>query len=109
MANSYKASCACGFQRSVRTGGTRKTFETESYFPFFCERCGLISVNVAAPHSACPDCKSTGIKAYGNLEISIDNEWKMVQCLNYEAPKEGNLCPKCGEFSLNFELQMILG
>ena len=97
MANVYKASCKCDFQRSVRTGGTRKTFQTESYFPFYCKNCGLVRVNIAAPHDVCPDCNSASIKPYGDPTTSLDNKWKPVTCYKYNAPTEGNLCPKCGE------------
>lgn len=109
MANIYSASCKCGFQRSVRTGGTRETFQTESYFPFYCKHCGLINVNVMEQNDLCPRCKLADIKPYGDATTSLDNKWKMVQCFQYEAPSEGNLCPKCAEFTLNFQLQMIVG
>lgn len=109
MANSYKASCNCGFQRPVLTGRTKESFQTEAFFPFYCKHCGLISVNTAAPHHLCPKCKSVDIKPYGDKETSIDNKWKVVQCFDYEAPTKGNLCPKCAEFTLRFDLQMIIG
>lgn len=109
MANIYKASCNCGFKRSVRTGGTRETFQTVSYFPFYCKKCGFTVVNIAIPHDLCPDCKSAEIKPYGNPSISLDNKFQSISSYLYSAPKEGNLCPKCGKFSLVFDLQMIAG
>jgi hypothetical protein len=109
MANIYTASCECGFQRSVRTGGKRETFQTESYFPFYCKHCGLINVNVAVPHDSCPNCDSSEIKPYGTPTTSLENRFKMVSCDKYSAPNVGNLCPKCAEFTLNFQLQMIVG
>ena len=109
MANIYTASCKCGFQKSVRTGGTRETFQTESSFPFYCNNCGLVNVNIAHPHDSCPNCSSSDIKPYGTKKTSLENSFKMVSCYQYSAPNEGNLCPKCSEFSLNFQLQMIVG
>ena len=109
MANFYKASCKCGYERSVRTGGTRETFQTESYFPFYCKQCGLINVNFMQPHELCPTCKSADIKPYGGPTTSLDNEFNTVTSYKYKAPNKGNLCPQCGEFTLNFELQMIIG
>jgi hypothetical protein len=109
MANIYNASCKCGFQRSARTGGTRESFQTESYFPFYCKRCGLINVNVMEQHDLCPRCKSTNITPYGDPTTSLDNKWKMVQCFDYEAPTEGNLCPDCKNKTLSFKLEFIAG
>jgi hypothetical protein len=60
-------------------------------------------------HDICPGCKSAEIKPYGDPNTSLNNKWKMVQCFDHEAPTEGNLCPKCGEFTMRFDLQMILG
>ena len=109
MANLYTASCKCGFEGSVRTGGARKTFQTECYFPFYCKQCGLINVNEMEPHDHCPRCKSGEIKPYGDATTSLDSRFKMVTSYHYSAPTEGNLCPQCGEFTLNFELQIIIG
>ena len=109
MANLYTASCKCGFEGSVRTGGARKTFQTECYFPFYCKQCGLINVNEMEPHDHCPRCKSGEIKPYGDATTSLDSRFKMVTSYHYSAPTEGNFCPKCGAFTLNFELQMIIG
>lgn len=107
MANIYKASCKCGFKRSMRTGGNRDNFQTESYFPFYCKECGLVNVNIKEPHSTCPSCKSIDLKPCGHRDISLDNKWKTVQCSQYEAPNVGNLCPNCLDKTLSFELVMI--
>jgi hypothetical protein len=61
------------------------------------------------PHDQCHKCKSEEIKPYGGATTSLDSSFKMVTSFHYSAPTEGNLCPQCGEFTLNFELQMIIG
>jgi hypothetical protein len=109
MSNIYKSFCPCGFEKTARTGGNRKNFQTESYFPFYCESCGLVNVNIQEKHDCCPNCKSSDLKPYGHPDISIDNQWKMVQCSEYEAPTEGNLCPDCKNQTLSFKLEFIAG
>lgn len=102
----YVAECACGFKSSVSTGGTRATFRTICHFPFYCEKCGLVSANTAHETIVCPTCKSANISQYGKPPTSLpwDEEHfsSGIQAFSYTAPRDGNLCPACKKYSLVF-------
>jgi len=89
-------SCYCGYKTEFRVGGTRSGFLTTSYFPHYCESCGLVSVNVARPRPqptpkekllsfigikeekveeslCCPECQSQDIKIYGKEPLVASN------------------------------------
>lgn len=68
----------------------------------------MVTLNVKEKHDCCHRCQSPEIKPYGHPEISEQSEYKSVQCFEYEAPAKGNLCPKCGNKTLSFELEMIV-
>jgi hypothetical protein len=107
MAAIHAAKCPCGFQRSVSSGGIRATFQTLSNFPFYCVKCGLVSVNVHAEKIACPQCDSSDINQYGLPPISLgklsEKDYPVVQCFRYGAYSTGNLCPACKQMTLVFE------
>ena len=106
MTSVYVAECECGFKRSVSVGGTRATFRTICDFPFFCEKCGLVSVNTCDVNIVCPSCKSTQVTQYGRDPVSLTwNEEHFssgIQAFTYRAPRDGNLCPACKKHSLVF-------
>jgi hypothetical protein len=68
-----------------------------------------MDINIMKKPICCSSCNSVDIIPYGEPETSLPNEWKMVQCFYYSAPKEGNFCPKCEKFTMNFELEAIFG
>jgi hypothetical protein len=109
MSNLYKVNCSCGYRTSTRLGGNRRDFDQNSTFPFYCKKCGLVDINIMKKPICCSSCNSVDIIPYGEPETSLPNEWKMVQCFDYRAPKEGNFCPKCEKFTMNFELEAIFG
>jgi hypothetical protein len=104
--NSYVAKCPCGYVRYVTTGGLRENFLVEAYFPFCCESCGVVSVNVKSEKKSCPWpwCNSLNIKEYGTATMSLpNNDTSYVYCFEHQAPIIGNFCPKCEEMTLRFE------
>ena len=104
MGKIHTATCKCGYHGIVRVGGNRRTFTTNSLFPFYCDKCGLVSVNFRDTPIHCPKCESLDVKEYGKHPISIESSnFPIVQCFNYGAHKEGNLCPDCKEMTLEFQ------
>ena len=106
MGSRHSASCPCGYLNNVNIGGSRATFMTDSEFPFYCEKDGLVSVNFRNVPFACPWCKSSEIKQYGLPPVSLaptnGKRWPDLQVSSLEAYFEGNLCPKCKEMTLVF-------
>ena len=107
MGASYKAICECGFNKTARVGGSMSNYLTESTFPFYCEKCGLVNLNICTKDIECSHCKSTDIVPYGDERVSKDNRFKMVQWGDYAAPSSGNLCPQCKKFSLEFKMNFM--
>lgn len=102
MGSVNRVSCECGYSSTVRVGGNRETYLTDSSFPFYCEKCGLVDVNYRQ-EIKCPSCQSKDIKQYGKKPISIKREqFPVIQSFDYMAYKNGNLCPKCKKFTLVF-------
>ncbi len=122
----YRVACDCGFASDVTVGGTRRTFLEHSLFPFYCQRCGLVGVNVAKladkeVSTACPQCESAGATQYGVRPVSVhDMRWKPRRfweiwkkdeppppesVLNWggrEAAETGHICPACQKMTLKF-------
>ena len=105
MGQIHSTRCDCGQSASVKIGGGMLNFKHDSRFPFYCEACGLVSVNVQAEKLECPHCYSDQVLEYGKPPISIrvegDNhprfEWD-----NYKAYWKGNLCPDCKQHTMRF-------
>ena len=126
MGTTYRAYCDCGFQTDVNEGGSREGFKTHSFFPFWCDRCGLIEVNLRQKIK-CPHCKSKEILPYGDPDITSENYGTSLAELEtiwthdnlyediedkedeYQIPtgKNYGLCPRCRTFRLQFR-SMIL-
>jgi hypothetical protein len=106
MAAIYLAECECGFKSSVSTGGNRATFRSICHFPYYCEKCGLVSVNIANETIVCPTCTSAQVVQYGKHPATLPWDEKdyssRIQAFSYEAPRNGNLCPSCKKYSLVF-------
>ena len=106
MGSFHNASCACGFESSIIVGGNRESYMTDSSFPFYCEEDGLISVNFREKPFTCHYCDSTNIKQYGLPPISLEPTgefpWPVLQAWDFQAYREGNLCPKCKKMTLVF-------
>jgi predicted nucleic-acid-binding Zn-ribbon protein len=64
------AQCNCGFNVEVTVGGGMRDFEKRSYFPHYCSRCGLVSVNVCNRSIECPKCGGKDVIAYGDKSIT---------------------------------------
>lgn len=130
MGSVHTASCECGFTADVTIGGDRMTFLQESYYPFYCQSCGLVEVNVAplardCTETVCPHCHAAGATQYGVPPVSLHDMrrtpdkakgrfWKKqkpqtrpqaaLQCWSREASESGHLCPACHKMTLKFSL-----
>jgi len=103
MGSCHHASCECGFKTSIQIGGNMRTHKEDSRFPCYCEKCGLVEVNVAKSALECPQCESLNIVPYGDLKISEPIERSpTIQWGNFKAPGKGNLCPVCKNKTLTF-------
>ena len=104
MGSIRKVSCPCGFKSLVKVGGGMRDFQSNSKFPFYCNTCGLVEVNVAQKELCCPKCNSIEVKQYGIPPISDLPETKRdsVSWGNYKAELKGHLCPACKEKTMEF-------
>ena len=127
MASVHTASCPCGYNETIAVGGTRASYGDHSTFPFYCQQCGLVSVNIApfigamrledssnrrrecASPPTCPKCANKKVDQYGVPPASIENATKRVafQAWNFKAFDKGNLCPACKQMSLVFNSSQI--
>jgi hypothetical protein len=106
MASVHSANCECGFQTTVSAGSTRANFETVNNFPFYCDACGIVTVNTRDTIIKCSTCSSQKIVQYGipPTSIAVDNRYTLpaIQAFSYVAYKQGNLCPNCRNYTLEF-------
>ncbi len=108
MGSMFSASCPCGFESSVTVGAGRSDFQTNSKFPFYCNTCGMVSVNISDPTPMCLQCQSAEIIAYGRPPISPDgSDSYFMQWGKYRSGREGHLCPKCNANTMVFERYML--
>ena len=70
MGSIRNVACPCGFKSPVTVGGSMRNFLEDSRFPFYCETCGIVDVNVAKDDLYCPKCESRDVKQYGIPPIS---------------------------------------
>ena len=54
MGSIRNVACPCGFKAPVTVGGSMRHFHEDSRFPFYCETCGIVDVNVAKDDLYCP-------------------------------------------------------
>jgi len=110
MGSQHKAHCPCGYENTVYVGGVRRTFLEKSKYPHYCNNCGLVEVNVCKTPLECPSCKSSSILPYGHKKISKykKKETLVLQLWENSAQMDGNLCPRCKEYTLKFEHPEIL-
>jgi hypothetical protein len=84
-----------------------RDFREKSFFPYYCEKDGLVSVNFRIKPYQCPVCSSTAIQQYGLEPISIippvERRGVAIQAWEYEAYPFGNLCPQCKKMTMTFE------
>lgn len=129
MGNIIAASCDCGYETEFRVGGTMSGFLTTSYFPHYCESCGLVSVNVARPRPkksrkdkllsylgikkksvaleplCCPTCSSQDIKQYGK-EPMLGSKRSSFEITYGDAYLDGsyNFCPSCKQYTMRCDI-----
>ena len=112
ISSTHTASCPCGFSTSVQVGGMRSSFSTYSTFPYLCEKCGIVDVNVKAEGIACPICESENINQYGTEKVSDlsrkqMHEFSRLQNHHREAFQDWHKCPACKNFTLSFSSASI--
>lgn len=109
MGSIHKAKCECGYSSGVKVGGTRASYKTESYFPYFCDSCGLVDINVVAENLACPRCHGQTVSEYGKEPISKNNDsYLVLQNFSRSARRDGNFCPSCKNFTLTFSEKLFM-
>ncbi|MEY3664233.1 MAG: hypothetical protein RLZZ153_415 [Pseudomonadota bacterium] len=126
MGSVHQAFCDCGFAADVTVGGTRQSFLERSHFPFLCNGCGLVNVNIAKLAddifvTTCPQCSTEGCTQYGAQPVSLHDlrpkPWwrrlmgekqiemsssEVIMWGNRQAALTGRYCPACGQMSLEF-------
>ena len=128
MGAEHKATCKCGFEKTIHVGGMMSGIQEDSRFPFYCQRCGLVEANIAKfrgksiaePLSikqdeaqstpTCPHCGNAHIDQYGKPPASVPTkkQTKTLQAWGFHANGEGNLCPACKNMTLVFHHAGIL-
>lgn len=112
----HTAFCKCGFTKEVTVGGSRKTFRSNSLFPFHCNNCGIVEVNTATLKSEtfvtnCPSCGDPNATQYGaptssylglRLGKKSASADTALQWGSRDAPATGNLCPECKQMTMQF-------
>ncbi len=75
MGSVHEAQCKCGYKTNVTVGGSRASFRENSQFPYYCDQCGLVSLNIAIVERGqkllCPQCCSQSFYQYGRLPVSV--------------------------------------
>jgi hypothetical protein len=132
MGFTIAANCNCGYKTQFKVGGTRSGFMTTSYFPHYCESCGLVSVNVARPIPlqtpkekllssigiteetaeytlCCPQCKSPDIKIYGKEPMVGSNRCRSTISSGDNYMDElYNFCPSCRRYSMRCDIASFI-
>ena len=105
MGSVHTAHCACGFSADVTVGGDMETFATKSLFPFYCDACGLVEVNISADTRAGPKRGSPHVKQYGQPPVSLPfvQHEMAFDWFGETVPERGNLCPSCKKMTLTFD------
>jgi hypothetical protein len=123
------ALCGCGYRSEFRVGGTQSSFRTECYFPHYCEKCGLVSVNVAREKPepiqkekllglpwtnqaltvkeplCCPECQSPDIKQYGKKPMTRDDQPEAkIRSFDHYMDTNNNFCPCCKLYTLHCDI-----
>lgn len=104
------AKCACGFKQSTFSGNLSREV---CLAPYYCEKCGLVDVNIRETPHKCQWCKSTDVKGYGSSLISLSQDGEKVYPVlwilhpdvwknEYKIYKDGHLCPRCKKMTLVF-------
>jgi len=108
MGSIFRATCPCGYERSVVVGAGRDDFQTNSKFPFYCKRCALVDVNICTDSLICPECSDSDLVQYGTAPISPDGSQSFyMQWRQYRAGRNGHLCPSCRGLNLSFDRYMM--
>lgn len=126
MGSIHKAYCDCGLAVDVTVGGTRHSFLERSHFPFLCNVCGIVDVNVAKLArdvcvTSCHECGANGCTQYGVPPVSLQDlrpkHWwqrlfgekqlemsssEVIRWGNRQASLAGHRCPVCGYMTLEF-------
>ena len=103
----HKAHCKCGYEATVTVGGGMYDFHKVSYFPHYCENCGLVEVNIAKSEAKgivppCPKCGNNDLYEYGKPPVSgpVEGSELALEWDDYQATESGNLCPVCKRMTM---------
>ena len=130
MGQIVSASCRCGYDEKFTIGGTRSSYRTHSYFPYRCEICGIVEVNIASMWRRCPNSVFHKIarldggfyERVGRIVIrnllgliglrkpkpmpQVEEKpkpWVTCEWGNHKIYEESYQCPACGNSTLTFE------
>lgn len=109
------------------------SFREHSTFPFWCDQCGLVSVNIATRPLTCPGCSSHEVVPYGHVthreplqrtrwerwfgtkrkltrttfEVSPvterEGDWEVASHFDRGLTKRWHRCPACREMTMEFQ------
>ena len=107
-----KATCSCGYSRSLPLFGGRANFRRVCLVPGLCQSSGeLIVYNILDPGARPKDCPAGRILPYAEPPLAPDNPQKTLTSWNvpgtplrYVLYREGYFCPRCHRKTLHFSL-----
>ena len=107
MTTLHEAKCSCGYKTTIFVGGNRASYQKDSSFPFYCQQCGVVEINITLKDLCCPSCHSSEILQYGKEPVSvqpIEESFPILMNNDYGAYQNGNLCPKCKTRNMIFSI-----
>lgn len=106
MGRFYGLRCSCGYHKEVQVGHGMNEFNI-CRFPFYCEKCGLVTVNVSKADFKCPKCRTKKILPYGRKPVSeSEDKVDLAQQEDFESITlygSKHKCPKCKQMSLEVD------
>jgi len=127
MGSAVNAVCECGYNKKCTIGGTRAGYLHDSRFPYYCDKCGVVSANIQNDPVVCPCCDTVEIVQYGGglpnyprltfwqrLRRGLDRAWsngltvsrqvgpRISECNGRWIAEKNHLCPSCKSMSLRF-------
>ena len=110
MGIQIKAECKCGPNvEGLIVGGSRSQCGKIDPFPAVCNSCNnIVNVNTIDDTPKCPDCGSVDVTLYNDAAlIGRPGFMKVAQNLDWILTNGTYKCPKCNEYTLQFERTAI--
>lgn len=117
--------CGCGYRAMAIIGASRREFAKVFKFPHYCEKCGVVSVDLLSDEVVCPTCGTNEVIRYGqkseeklgsilgvraafrNKVVQVHDERvtkpdgrKFASWSDYSITVGSHLCPACANFTL---------